>query len=215
MLKNVRIWFKKTGPAIYTSHLDLNRCMLRAIQKSKISVWRTEGFNPHPFITFSLPLSLGFSGLKESMDTRLIDEISFDDLVMAFNNSLPEGIEVTGVTEPVMKPAKIAFASFLIVIKEQDKLFEKLNSFFEQEEIITEKKTKKGTKSIDLKEYVRNLSIKNDDGQIVIDIVLPAGNTTNINPNLFFNAFSVKENVTPEISVTRTNIYCENMEEFA
>ena len=82
-MKNVRIWFKKDFECRYISHLDLNRCMLRALHKSKIPVWHTEGFNPHPFATFPLPLSLGFRGVNECMDIKLeednyaIIEVSF------------------------------------------------------------------------------------------------------------------------------------------
>ena len=79
-LKNVRIWFKKDYECRYISHLDLNRCMLRALHKSKIPIWHTEGFNPHPFATFPLPLSLGFRGINECMDVKLEDDdYSFED----------------------------------------------------------------------------------------------------------------------------------------
>ena len=70
--KDVRVWFSKTGTARYISHLDLNRCMSRAFHKAKLPLWYTEGFNPHVFLTFAAPLSLGFEGRHESMDIRLI-----------------------------------------------------------------------------------------------------------------------------------------------
>ena len=63
-MRNVRIWFVKDFECRYISHLDLNRTMLRALHKSKLPIWHTEGFNPHPFATFPLPLSLGFRGVN-------------------------------------------------------------------------------------------------------------------------------------------------------
>ena len=81
-LKSVRIWFKKDYECRYISHLDLNRCMLRALHKSKLPVWHTEGFNPHPFATFPLPLSLGFRGVNECMDVKLEDDnYSFKEII--------------------------------------------------------------------------------------------------------------------------------------
>ena len=47
-MKSVRIWFEKRGLAIYTSHLDMNRCLTRAVRRANIPLWYTEGFNPHP-----------------------------------------------------------------------------------------------------------------------------------------------------------------------
>lgn len=94
-MKSVRVWFTKEGQARYISHLDLNRVMLRAIHQSKLPVWYTEGYNQHPFITFALPLSLGFIGKRESMDLRLLDDsFSADRMIVVLNNVLPEGIHV-------------------------------------------------------------------------------------------------------------------------
>ena len=117
VLKSVRIWFKKDFECRYISHLDLNRCMLRALHKSKIPIWHTEGFNPHPFATFPLPLSLGFRGVNECMDVKLEDEsFPFEEIISRLNGCLPRGLRVFDVTEPVMKAGKIAFASFTIKI---------------------------------------------------------------------------------------------------
>ena len=86
-MKNVRIWFKKDYECRYISHLDLNRCMLRALHKSKLPIWHTEGFNPHPFVTFPLPLSLGFRGTNECMDVKLEDDnYSYEEIITKLNN---------------------------------------------------------------------------------------------------------------------------------
>ena len=106
-MKSVRVWYKKDGAARYISHLDVNRVMTRALQHSKLPIWHTEGFNPHPFITFALPLSLGFRGVKESMDMRLLEEVPERELISKLNQGLPQGIEVYKVTEPVMSRVKL------------------------------------------------------------------------------------------------------------
>ena len=116
-MKNARVWFKKDNECRYISHLDLNRCMLRALHKSKAPIWHTEGFNPHPFATFPLPLSLGFRGINECMDIKLIEDISDEELINNLNACLPQGIRVFAVTEPIMKAGKIAYARFNMKIK--------------------------------------------------------------------------------------------------
>ena len=94
-MKNVRIFFAKDGPAKYISHLDLNRVMLRALGMSRIPVWRTEGFHQHAYITFALPLSLGYASTCESMDFRLTeDDTDMSDIPDRLNAYLPEGIRV-------------------------------------------------------------------------------------------------------------------------
>ena len=114
-MRNVRIWFVKDFECRYISHLDLNRTMLRALHKSKLPIWHTEGFNPHPFATFPLPLSLGFRGVNECMDVKLEDDnYSLEEIIPKLNDCLPRGIRVFDATEAVMKAGKVAFASFTI-----------------------------------------------------------------------------------------------------
>ena len=57
--REVRIRFSKTGQAKYISHLDINRVFARTFARAGVKIWFTEGFNPHPYMSFSLPLSLG------------------------------------------------------------------------------------------------------------------------------------------------------------
>ena len=70
-MRCVRVWFKKMGMSRFVSHLDLMRAMTRALRRADVPLWYTEGFNPHPYITFALPLSLGMESLCESMDMRI------------------------------------------------------------------------------------------------------------------------------------------------
>ena len=53
--------------------------MSRAFHKAKLPLWYTEGFNPHVFLTFAAPLSLGFEGRHESMDIRLIEDMPYPE----------------------------------------------------------------------------------------------------------------------------------------
>ena len=81
--------------------------MLRALHKSKLPIWHTEGFNPHPFATFPLPLSLGFRGVNECMDVKLEDDnYSLKEIIPKLNACLPRGIRVFDATEAVMKANK-------------------------------------------------------------------------------------------------------------
>ena len=158
-MKPVRIWFTKDDECKYISHLDLNRVMSRALHKSRLNIWHTEGFNPHPFLTFALPLSLGFRGVKENMDIRLLDdEYDKQTVIEALNSCLPTGIRVYDVTEPVMKPGEIAQGEFEVTLSDDETDTQLLKDQFEnmilQDQIMIMKKTKKGMKQIDIKPHI-------------------------------------------------------------
>ena len=100
-MRCVRIWFKKMGMSRYVSHLDLMRAMTRAMRRANVPLWYTEGYNPHPYMTFSLPLSLGMESLCESMDIRIEGESTNEDIFNLLKGSMPPGIEIISVDEPV------------------------------------------------------------------------------------------------------------------
>jgi radical SAM-linked protein len=52
----VRIWYKKYGTAKFISHLDLYRCLCRAVRRAGIPLWYTEGFNPRPYLNILMAL---------------------------------------------------------------------------------------------------------------------------------------------------------------
>ena len=146
-MRSVRVFFKKTGNMKFISHLDLNRFMIRVVRMSKIPVWYSEGFNPHPYITFALPLSLGFESEYEAMDIRLDDdEFSNDAVYAALKNILPDGLELMSCADPVMKAGDISYAEFLIDF-ERSIFKDDIIKFLSAPEILADKKTKKGTKN--------------------------------------------------------------------
>ncbi len=219
VLKSVRVWFKKDLECRYISHLDLNRTMLRALHKSKIPIWHTEGFNPHPFATFPLPLSLGFRGENECMDVKLEeDDYSFEEIKQKLNACLPRGLRVFDVTEPVMKAGKIAYASFTIRISSDSanasKISECLKNLLSQEKIEVEKKSKKGLKLVDVKPGINKYEVTEFFEYVKLDVVLSAGSSENVNPNLIVNVLQSKMDKELFIDITRNKLYNSDLEIF-
>ena len=88
----LRFRFEKTGRAKYISHLDLMRTFQRAFLRAGIDVKHTEGFNPHPYISIVLPLSLGSESLCEYLDAEINGRAA--EAVKGLNSALPEGIRM-------------------------------------------------------------------------------------------------------------------------
>lgn len=212
-MRNVRIILNKKDRLKFVSHLDMNRFMSRSLRLSKIPIWYTEGFNPHPYLTFALPLSLGFESDYEILDIKVVDDnFTNDNVKISLNKVLPKYMQVIDVFDAVLKVGKISFAEFDVIINNADEtIVEKLNNFISKDEIMVEKTGKKGKVStLDLKPHIKKFSIKNDGGNILINIVLPAGGSCNINPSLLFDNI----NNLGFYSVTRIMVYDENMQPF-
>lgn len=193
-MRLVRIWFSKQGRIKYVSHLDIMRCMTRAVRRADIPLWYTEGFNPHPYLNFLQPMPLGVEGLNEPLDIRIEGEISDKEIMDKLNAVLPVGITITKVTEPFMKSNDLAFAEYEIYFEKEDNLTEKLTNAMDSGSLSCEKMGKvngrKRVKEVNVSENIRKYSIKENDDAVIMNVVLPGGNTKNVNPMNLLDALN-------------------------
>ena len=220
-MRCVRVWFHKTGPIRYISHLDLMRTMTRAIRRSGINLWYTEGFNPHPYMTFALPLSLGMQSLCESMDIRIEGDATNEEICAALQRVMPEGISVTAVKDPVLDPKFIAFARFSVAFENAADpvvLQEKVQQLLAGDSLIVQKLGKKGhkkvMKEIDLLASLQSYSLRVDGETLVLELVLPAGSVSNVNPSLLCDEI-LKLDPGAYYVITRQELLTKDMEVFA
>lgn len=205
-MRNVRIFFEKTALAKYISHLDLMRCFSRAIKRAGVDIWYTEGFNPHPFMTFAMPLSLGTESYCESVDIRTNDEMPFDEIKDRLNSVLPDDIKVSRVCAPVHKADEISFAAFDIIFYTDDAeaVINEIKNCLSADEILVEKKAKQGRKKVlkqvDIKGNIISADVSVSDGRAVLSTVLTSGSNGNINPSLLID--KVIENIKSIIECT-------------
>lgn len=214
----VRLWLSKQGRIKYVSHLDMFRLMQRAVRRAEIPLWYTEGFNPHPYISFLLALSLGTEGLREPVDIRIVDEMTTDEIKNRLNAAMPEGLCIEAVTTPVMKPSEIAFGSYRVYYGDsvnESELFAALTSG----ELSCEKSGKKGNKKIiktvNVSEHIKSFELHTENGGTVLDTILPAGSVFNLNPQQLSSAVSsyLGREIVPE-RVIRLSLLTSDLKEF-
>ncbi|MDR1940278.1 MAG: TIGR03936 family radical SAM-associated protein [Clostridiales bacterium] len=85
------IKYQKTGSAIYISHIDTLRGIIRAIRRAGLDVAYSDGFNPHPRLYLSPPLPLFAASLAEyfSVETEETAEEFFERYKKACPPGLP------------------------------------------------------------------------------------------------------------------------------
>ncbi|MDO9514564.1 MAG: TIGR03936 family radical SAM-associated protein, partial [Syntrophales bacterium] len=101
VITRLRIQFSKRGKAGLLSHLELSSAIVRAINISGFPFAFSEGFHPHPKISFPYALPVGIESLREYMDIQLRGyRGSPEAFVIKVNCCLPEGIKLLGA-EPI------------------------------------------------------------------------------------------------------------------
>lgn len=218
-MKNVRIWFTKEYECKYISHLDLNRCMLRAVRRGGLPIWYTEGFNPHPFVTFPLPISLGIDAKRECMDIRIVDDnYDISHIPSAMNKYLPRGIQVFDATYPEFDPKYICFAKYSANLSadgvEDKELKDKVLGLRNLESVIIQKKSKAGMKDVDVLPYIKLMEFDSSD-TCSFEVVLPAGNTKNVALPLVIKAMENYLSLELNYSIVKLDMFTEEMKQFA
>ena len=96
--RRLRLRFSKLGKVRFTSHRDVARVWERALRRSRLPMAYSQGFAPHPLVSFGLALPTGCESLGEYLDVRLgapaADEAAVTDLPALLSPLLPDGIAV-------------------------------------------------------------------------------------------------------------------------
>ena len=189
-ITSIRIKFTKTGDLMYISHLDLARTMQRILVRSGINIWYSEGFNPQPRVVFALPLPVGVESVCELMDIKINFPMSNEEIRERVQKNFPSEMKVLDVYSPSVKFKNIAYADYTIKLYSpmlSDNTAEQIEQLFSKECMIT-KKSKSGEKEVDICTFIKSLKTRKEDGCVVIDTVICAGNENNLNPELVVEA---------------------------
>lgn len=217
---DVRVFYEKTGMAKFISHLDTVHCFTRAIKRAKIPIWFTEGFNPHAFLTFAMPLSLGVESYCETVDIRLMQEEDLEELAVRLDTALPPDIHVSKIAIPVLTPQEIAWADYKIIFNNPDKnLISRAESIFEGDEITVMKKVKQGRekveKPVDVKGKILRYSLESENEKVVLNITLSSGMQNNINPSLLIGKIiEGSETDADAVDILKLKSYTSNLKEW-
>lgn len=193
-VKNFRIKFEKCGMAKYISHLDLSRLFARSLSRAGIKLVHSEGFNPHPKITFVSALSLGIESFCEYADIKVSGVLDDAEMSEKLRKVFPSGINIREVyeTEQAFRNFKnIGATRFYIYVKPEDFGIDDLYKLFEGD-IFVEKKP--GI-NINLKDYICELAISGESQEYIkLDCVLKTSAELFLNPENIIKALNARFN---------------------
>ena len=191
-----RLLFEKTGRARYISHLDLMRTFQRAFSRAGIQIKHTEGFNPHPFVSIALPLSVGFSSQCEILEFGLVGGAEAEEVPARLTAAMPEGIRILACYPGERKLKELYSIHYVMTFEFpggrpsgcEDAIAELLG----RESILMKKKSNKaksGFTEVDLIPLIRSWEISSvQRDTMTISAVLSAQNP-GLNPDLIRGAF--------------------------
>lgn len=190
-----RLLFSKTGRAKYISHLDLMRTFQRAFARAHISIKHTEGFNPHPFVSIALPLSVGYSSQCEILEFGLLEGTAHGDVPARLTAAMPEGIIVHRCYPAERKLKELHSINYIMNFEYPEGRPQEaepaMRELLGRESLVVQKKSnksKKGFTEVDLISLIRSWNLECQSDTMTLDAVVAAQNP-GMNPELLRSAF--------------------------
>ena len=188
------IVFRKYGRLRFVGHLDMMRAFQRALRRAEIPLAYSQGFNPHPLMSFANPLPLGFEGCREIMEISLEKEMSDAEVLQRLAAQLPEGLTILfcrdGQNEKGEAMARVKAAQYRILLPEIDERTAHWDAFLQQEKILVTKLGKvRGRKQkveVDIKPWIYEAAL-NANGEL--RLLCACGSEENLKPDLLVQAF--------------------------
>jgi len=164
-----RVRFSKTGKMRYLSHHDLMRLFERALRRSGLPLRMTEGYNPHPILSFPTALGLGIESLDEILEFELNAWTAPAKIEQLLGAQMPEGVKLAKVEAFARKDrSAIEFVEYEARIPEGTDLAPGIREFLAKKEAWIERKSDKGGKKVEIRRYV--LALEAEPGRVLMRV---------------------------------------------
>ena len=201
----LRVFWQKKGNAKYTSHLDTQRTVTRALVRSGLPLYYSQGYNPHLRLVFALPVSLYQDALYDIFDVDILEKVDPAQAAAQLGAVMPPDMPVLKAAYPKKKFKELDSASYEISLKTHLNAAEIQAKF--AGEVIVEKKSKKKCAFTDISPMIRAISAEDAEGCVLLKCTLSAS------PDNYLNPKYITEFLGDAVSFShtvRTMLYDEN-----
>ena len=206
------IRFGKLARLRFISHLDLQRFMQRALRRTNLPVAYSQGFNPHPRISFASALATGWVSECEILDVRMAQEVTREQVMEQMGKALPKDMPVYTVRlvedrHPAMM-AQLRMADYEIRFSGEagEELLDQADEFMKAQSVMAMRKTKSGETLTDIRPMAISLKAsKIEGGQVQLKTRLQLTEKATLKPDLLVSALAEMAGIeAPEHSILRT-----------
>jgi radical SAM-linked protein len=183
-----RLIYRKLGPATTLSHLDLVRLWPRALRRAGLPVAYSQGFHPHPRLSFTPALPMGAQSLGEQIEIKLETEMEPDAVIAAITPTLPAGIEILSCTRGEGTALSKRLRSFEMLVEfsggpAADELNSACRALLTSESILLKRLRKRGEMKLELRPTLLGLRPARGDERFAQPATAEAGSEAAKAPN--------------------------------
>jgi radical SAM-linked protein len=154
-----RIFYTKKGRARFISHLETASVLIRALRRSGVAFNFSNGYHPHPKISFVFALPVGVESECECAEIEISGQAPD---AAGINGSLPEGMEilsVEGFASPISAGISGFRYSFRLAPEMAGPAKMKIEEFRKAPEFLITRKSKQKEAARDIRPLVQDISL--------------------------------------------------------
>ncbi|MGE5485332.1 MAG: TIGR03936 family radical SAM-associated protein [Ignavibacteriales bacterium] len=175
----------------FISHLDTMRTFSRAFRRARVPLSFSQGFNPHPKMSFAMPLAVGQTSSNDVLDIETEIPVDLHRIIGEINGSLPPGFRVVSAREMQeggqSAMSEVGAAAYSVVVPTTNDTVdagEVANGFLCARDVLVERRREGKTPlTVDIRPLVLRLEGRRDRGVAAFDMVLRAGGSASARPD--------------------------------
>jgi radical SAM-linked protein len=152
----------------FTSHRDFARAFERALRRSGAPVAFSQGFTPHPKISYASAAPTGVASEAEYLEIGLQKRVDPDNLCVALDAALSPGLDVLEAVEagPGTLADRLAASHWRVELPgiAPDEARRAINAFRSATTVNVERLTKQGRRTLDARTPVMRIDVIDGDG---------------------------------------------------
>ena len=164
VVQRIRIRYAKRGPLRFTSHRDFARAFERALRRAAVPIAFSQGFTPHPKISYASAAPTGVASEAEYLEIGLQTEVDPDQLRAALDAALSPGLDVLDavVAGTGSLADRIDASRWLLELPGVEPAVARaaVETFLAADEVLVERMTKQGRRSFDTRQAVTSFAVR-------------------------------------------------------
>ncbi|MER7460171.1 TIGR03936 family radical SAM-associated protein [Micromonospora sp. NPDC126480] len=159
----MRLRYAKRGPLRFTSHRDFARAFERALRRAGVPMAYSQGFTPHPKISYASAAPTGVASEAEYLEIGLREPVDPAELRAALDAALSPGLDVLDavVATGGSLADRIEASHWRVELPEVDPalLHKAVAAFAAADEVLVERMTKQGRRTFDARAAVISVDV--------------------------------------------------------
>ncbi|WP_306216024.1 TIGR03936 family radical SAM-associated protein [Actinoplanes sp. RD1] len=164
-MQRIRLRYAKRGPLRFTSHRDFARAFERSLRRAGVPIAFSQGFTPHPKISYASAAPTGVGSEAEYLEIGLQAPVDPAQLIVALDAALSPGLDVL---DAVIAPEgsgsladRIDASAWRLELPQVSPAQAEaaVAAFLAADEVLVERMTKQGRRSFDARNPVASFVV--------------------------------------------------------